>query len=329
MRRPARCGLPIASRRRARDDRFARPVGCRSFPAMPAPENPLDLARPAPLPAGAVNLVKVASVAAPRPAVWQAWTDAAQITRFLGQQAVVEPWPGGRFEILFAMDNPAGQRGSEGCRVLAVAPERLLSFTWNAPPTFAAERSLRTWVVVDFADVTGGTRVTLTHLGWPADGAWPRVLAYFDAAWSRVFTRMEEALGVLPADAGAAQNEGRIDYLEFRAPDLAAAKAFFAGVFGWQFTDYGPDYTSFCDGRLNGGIGRGEVSRTDATSPNPIAVIYARDLETTLARIQQAGGRVTAPPVEFPGGRRFQFTDPNGLELAVWSDRRADGSPIA
>ena len=28
-----------------------------------------------------------------------------------------------------------------------------------------------------------------------------------------------------------------------------------------------------------------------------------------------------AEPFAFPGGRRFHFTDPDGYELAVWSDK--------
>ncbi len=44
----------------------------------------------------------------------------------------------------------------------------------------------------------------------------------------------------------------RIDYVEFPVPDLAAAKCFYSTVFGWTFTDYGPDYSSFSDGRLAG-----------------------------------------------------------------------------
>jgi len=37
----------------------------------------------------------------------------------------------------------------------------------------------------------------------------------------------------------------RICYVEFQASDLEKTKAFFTTVFGWKFTDYGPDYTSF------------------------------------------------------------------------------------
>jgi predicted enzyme related to lactoylglutathione lyase len=57
-------------------------------------------------------------------------------------------------------------------------------------------------------------------------------------------------------------------------------------------------------------------------------VIFAANLERTQAAVIAAGGTITVATHDFPGGRRFHFTDPTGLELAVWSDRRADGSKI-
>ena len=48
------------------------------------------------------------------------------------------------------------------------------------------------------------------------------------------------------------ENNLRIDYIEFPATDIAATKRFYNQVFGWEFEDYGPDYTSFKDGRLAG-----------------------------------------------------------------------------
>ncbi len=39
-------------------------------------------------------------------------------------------------------------------------------------------------------------------------------------------------------------NDGRIDYIEFPLADIAKTKSFYGEVFGWKFTDYGPDYTS-------------------------------------------------------------------------------------
>lgn len=123
-----------------------------------------------------------------------------------------------------------------------------------------------------------------------------------------------------------AEPHHRLDYVEFAARDLRAAKSFYHQVFGWTFTDYGPDYTSFSDGRINGGF------RSDLPVPaigNPLLVIYSSDLEKTETAVRDAGGKISTPPYGFPGGRRFHFHDPNGLELAVWTDRRADGSRIS
>ena len=51
-----------------------------------------------------------------------------------------------------------------------------------------------------------------------------------------------------------AEHDRRVDYVEFPSSDLAQTKAFYSGVFGWKFTDYGPEYVAFEDGRLNGGF---------------------------------------------------------------------------
>lgn len=128
----------------------------------------------------------------------------------------------------------------------------------------------------------------------------------------------------LPAADPQALHDRRMDYIEFVAPDLEAAKKFYGEVFGWKFTDYGPDYTSFGDGRLAGGFRKGEK----AAATNPLVVVFARDLEAAEARVKASGGKITTATHTFPGGRRFHFSDPNGLELAVWTDRTTDGKKI-
>ena len=125
----------------------------------------------------------------------------------------------------------------------------------------------------------------------------------------------------------------RIDYIEFATRDVAAAKKFYTAAFGWTFTDYGPDYTSFVDGRIAGGFFTSPDTPAHSTSSgqaktNPMVVLFASNLEDAEARVKKAGGKIVKPPFEFPGGRRFEFTDPNGLMLAVASDVRADGSKI-
>jgi predicted enzyme related to lactoylglutathione lyase len=111
--------------------------------------------------------------------------------------------------------------------------------------------------------------------------------------------------------------ENQIDYLEFPATDLPATQAFYEKAFGWKFTDYGPAYAAFTDGRMSGGF------TTDERGParHPLTVIYSGSLETTEERVAAAGGKIVRAIFSFPGGRRFRFSDPSGNELAVWSDK--------
>jgi predicted enzyme related to lactoylglutathione lyase len=108
----------------------------------------------------------------------------------------------------------------------------------------------------------------------------------------------------------------RIDYIELPGGDLAATKAFYASAFGWGFTDYGPIYSAFDGAGLDGGLAGPEA----AVSTIPLVILKSDDLEDALARVEGAGGQITAPIYEFPGGRRFQFRDPAGNELAVWGE---------
>lgn len=111
------------------------------------------------------------------------------------------------------------------------------------------------------------------------------------------------------------ETEAKIDYIEFPSIDLIKTKTFFTEVFHWQFKDYGPEYTSFNDGRLRGGFYQGDVN-----SKGPLVVIYASELEATQTKIENAGGKIVKQIFSFPGGRRFHFHDPSGNELGVWSD---------
>lgn len=115
----------------------------------------------------------------------------------------------------------------------------------------------------------------------------------------------------------SAEHDRRIDYIELPATNVAKTKRFYIDAFGWKFTDYGPDYASFEDGRLGGGF-----TKADAVGAGgALLVIFAVDLAAAEARVANAGGTIVKPVFDFPGGRRFHFTDPSGNELAVWSDR--------
>ena len=108
-----------------------------------------------------------------------------------------------------------------------------------------------------------------------------------------------------------------INYIELPTTDIAATKQFYGDLFGWVFADWGPDYISFEGAGIDGGFrGDGKVK----PEPNGVLVVlYADDLEDCLDRVTQSGGAITLPIFDFPGGRRFQFKDPSGNELGVWS----------
>lgn len=107
-----------------------------------------------------------------------------------------------------------------------------------------------------------------------------------------------------------------INYIELPVADLAAAKSFYASAFAWRFTDYGPTYAGFENAGLDGGLAGGDA----ATTTGPLVLLKAEVLEDALARVEAAGGEITAPIFEFPGGRRFHFRDPAGNELGVWGE---------
>lgn len=112
----------------------------------------------------------------------------------------------------------------------------------------------------------------------------------------------------------------KINYVEFPAKDLAKAKQFFTEVFGWTFTDYGPEYTAFSNSGLKGGFFQSEQS-CSTQQGSALIVMYSQNLAETQQKIENAGGSVVQAVFEFPGGRRFHFADPNGNEFAVWSDQ--------
>jgi len=112
------------------------------------------------------------------------------------------------------------------------------------------------------------------------------------------------------------REEGRIDYVEIPVSDIRKTQDFLTGMFGWAFHDWGPDYSSFNDGRLDGGLRR---SAGPAPATGILLVFYSDDLERDVERVKDLGATITQDIFEFPGGRRFHFIDPAGTEFALWS----------
>lgn len=110
--------------------------------------------------------------------------------------------------------------------------------------------------------------------------------------------------------------ENHINYLEFKAKDLEEIKQFYTEAFGWAFTDYGPNYVSFADSGIAGGFEKTEKEIRNGV----LVVIYHSKLESAREAVLRANGKISVDIFSFPGGRRFQFLDPSGNEVAVWAE---------
>ena len=142
---------------------------------------------------GGTDPVVVEQVVATDPAtLYATWTSSEGLLERFGITANVEPRIGGRYEFLFLLDQPEGLRGGEGCRILAMEPDRLLVFTWNSPPGFVT-RGQHTWVVLTFTPVAQGTLLRLAHWGHGQGPDWETNREYFRAAWQRMLDGAAEA----------------------------------------------------------------------------------------------------------------------------------------
>ena len=108
-----------------------------------------------------------------------------------------------------------------------------------------------------------------------------------------------------------------VNYIEFTCKNIMDIKAFYSKVFGWTFTDYGPDYAAFNDARIDGGF---YYSTEHIPAANPLVILYTEQLEKVLTEVKAAGGTIIKEIFSFPGGRRFHFSDPDGNVLAVWCE---------
>ena len=126
-------------------------------------------------------------VPAPLTEVWRAWTTLEGVESFFAPRCNIDLKPGGAYEMLFDLEAESGKQGGEGMVVMAVQPQQMLGFTWNAPPHLPSVRGQMTHVVVRLFEAdAGATRVTLRHDGWGEGNEWDAAFQYFSSAWADV-----------------------------------------------------------------------------------------------------------------------------------------------
>ena len=132
--------------------------------------------------------------------LWEAWTTVEGVNSFFGNDATIEMRIGGPYEICFVMEKPKGQRGTEGSKLLAFVPKRMIDFEWAIPRQFVEIRRQanklwnRTWVVVFFKALNEAlTEIEVYHMGLGVDNKWNEVYNFFDRNWDAILKRLNQS----------------------------------------------------------------------------------------------------------------------------------------
>lgn len=106
-------------------------------------------------------------------------------------------------------------------------------------------------------------------------------------------------------------------------PDPAAARGFYGGLFGWEFTEVAPDayYIATLDGADVAAVGAGE--------PGWNTYVAVDSADDAAARVTSLGGSVLSGPQDAgPGGRTATCADPRGVRFRLWQPRRRPGAQV-
>jgi len=129
----------------------------------------------------------------------------------------------------------------------------------------------------------------------------------------------------LPAASAASQSEhhpGKVIWLDLVTPDLAGAKTFYAGLFGWTFREVpGKDRehaVALLDGRPVAGLLQQAFAPGERRQPHWLTYLSAQDVDTVCRVAVEHGARIVVQPRTYPDrGRQAILADPQGAVFAV------------
>ena len=105
-------------------------------------------------------------------------------------------------------------------------------------------------------------------------------------------------------------------HAEIRSADPDATRAFFAELFGWTYTDGAfPGYT-FADTGVEGAIPTA-IGPLQGGSDTVLFFVGVEDVQATLAKAEQLGGKTIQPAQEVPGVTFGVFADGQGHIVGV------------
>jgi predicted enzyme related to lactoylglutathione lyase len=133
----------------------------------------------------------------------------------------------------------------------------------------------------------------------------------------------------LVTPANAEHHVGKVIWVDLVTPDLASAKRFYSGLFGWTFRDIHVGKTDYAvaslDGRPVGGLFHQLVPPAEPQRPAWLTFIAVRDVDVAKRTALEHGAKVVSEPKSYPQrGRQAVFTDPEGARFAVLASSSGD-----
>lgn len=122
---------------------------------------------------------------------------------------------------------------------------------------------------------------------------------------------------------------GKFIFAELVTPDLAAAKQFYGGLFGWSFRDVPAAGTHYAEASLDGrpiaAMAQREIRASELRQPAWLGYIAVTDMAATQKTALLGGGKLLSPPRAMPDrGRSAVFADPQGAVFGVLASSAGD-----
>jgi hypothetical protein len=136
----------------------------------------------------------------------------------------------------------------------------------------------------------------------------------------------------LPAIVKPASQEhhvGKLIFVELVTPDLAVAKQFYAGLFGWTFRDIQAGRTEYAEALLDdrpvAGLIHKNLPASEHRQPRWLSFFAVGDVDAAKKVALQNGAKVLFEPHSIPDrGREAVFADPQGAVFAVLASSSGD-----
>ncbi|MFN2137091.1 MAG: VOC family protein [Candidatus Promineifilaceae bacterium] len=129
--------------------------------------------------------------------------------------------------------------------------------------------------------------------------------------------------------------DGAVSWVDLATTDVAGAKRFYAGLFGWTFSDLPIDSGGVysmaeIEGKQVTGLGQlPPEMQQQGVPPMWTAYVNHHSIDLVVERTGEAGGSVLMPPLDvMDSGRMTNIQDPTGAAIGVWQPKQHKGAQL-